>query len=308
LNIKIALDIFSTSQDKLNKEDLKSSYRSLAKSRHPDHGGSNELMIELNDAYELLLSKVDGRNRLQDWRERDEKEKQELKELKSVIETKLNSAIDSFMDHLKGVLGGDEEISVSEISGGFNNVNISFMSTKKRSYFTLTVFVRSVRQSMMIGDENTDFEVTIVTDIFHNNKKIKLAQKTWKSTTDHSSFLNPEKLFPASKCREAFAKNANREPKKSDFETMLRSFGNVNVNSDTYHLYFDNGYRIVLYRLIYRREGAWYINGVYKGPGGQRLPISFSKDAFVQSSEGIELLLNELMRLKAITDEEALRV
>lgn len=38
-------------------EDIKKKFRELAKKYHPDHGGSNEKMIEILDAYNRLINK-----------------------------------------------------------------------------------------------------------------------------------------------------------------------------------------------------------------------------------------------------------
>ncbi|MCP3898875.1 MAG: J domain-containing protein [Desulfobacteraceae bacterium] len=46
----------------MTKKELTKHYRALAKQIHPDTGGSNEEFVELNNAYESLLSRISDQN------------------------------------------------------------------------------------------------------------------------------------------------------------------------------------------------------------------------------------------------------
>lgn len=44
----------------IQKEDIKKQYHFLAKKNHPDLGGSDEVMEQLNHAYTLLMKYIEG--------------------------------------------------------------------------------------------------------------------------------------------------------------------------------------------------------------------------------------------------------
>ncbi|MBN2768016.1 MAG: DnaJ domain-containing protein [Campylobacterales bacterium] len=57
--LEVALETLSLPK-LITKDDIKKRYRYLAKKLHPDKGGDEKQMAEINEAYEMLMEYIDS--------------------------------------------------------------------------------------------------------------------------------------------------------------------------------------------------------------------------------------------------------
>lgn len=271
------------------------SFKQLARKNHPDLGGSAEVMKDLNLAREILSDNKSSGTAVRWTREQWEQNRKEWQDrfdaLITPIQGSLEGAAGGIRDYLSTILDRDIESKIEKkVNEHFGSLTAIFSTADKRTNVSLYISVGvSSFNSLALGGENVGASVMVHLDIYHESKKYKVSQTNWKYTDDHSEFLTPSKLLPKAKLLKVIENNRDKPIKKADFLSFLRSEFKASMDRDFAHLYTANGYRLTIYRTVFRKVPAWGINGIYKGSGGTRV-ISTIPSSMSESRETMDFL------------------
>lgn len=259
--------------------ELKKKYYQLALDNHPDKGGSTEKMQLINAAYEVLKQSVGTGSDTSkfDW----EKNRQEYRELGKQIKDVLVSGFngEKFVDYLNSVTGlkfdfkitdtFPKETDYSPYGAGFS---AEFSTADKSTKFMFSIYanittVKYTDTSKSLTGETSkeiSFDLTISTDVFHNNKKHKLAQKNYSFTNDHSFYKDPSKLFPADKVTKIVSgATSQRAFSRRDMYSFLQNKLGADTDKDFAYIPIRDDYKLVIFRSVMMRTPVWSPNGLY---------------------------------------------
>lgn len=204
-----ALRVFGLNDVPESSAVLTALYRRLSLQYHPDLGGSEEKMKDLNQAKDILSSLIGktgekgiarSKEYWDDVMKKREKENAEiLKNIRLNLESNMNPAV--FQRYFSDVF--KEEFSVkydSDVFKDYYQGNLR-LSNKDGSIVADVLIITSIygnyKKTSHLGSSNgvvyqTYFEPTIIA----NNKKYKLGRKSWSVESKFDLFSNPEVIFP----------------------------------------------------------------------------------------------------------------
>lgn len=252
-----------------SKEELKKAYYAMVKQVHPDAGGSEERMKVVNEAYEVLCdSRIDLRVERRDWMG-------ESKEIADSITKTLESSLSTsvFTKYFEEIFGSpftcDSEIGTRK---GYNTHNAVFMakfiSADKETYLKLhgyvDVFSIMTSKSTNLTGGASEIPISVDVEIVHKNKKVKPYRRNYLFGESSKVVFSPEDLFPREKMDKAVASSKKRTFSKQDMLTSLRSKYDASFDGEYLRIPIGKDYRLVLYRIVFRRQASWGINGFYK--------------------------------------------
>lgn len=281
--VEDALKLFNLKKEDLkDKELVTKRYRKLSKKFHPDFGGSEEEMQEINDAKKTLdmVTPVETI----DWDSINEKYRETAKTVKDILLTgfKPNDYISYFKkiydDNFKHEITKiyPKETMRSPSSAGF----VSEFFNKGRSIvfeIRIDCYLSDVvhpEKSLGGGiNKNISFPLIVGAYGFYGNKKLKVSQKNWKSTRDHDVLKIPELSFPKNKL-EKFKKTSKVSKfARKDMITYLtkKLKGTWDGTWVKIPLRKEDDLKLYLERQVFMRIAGW-VPIVFKGfrsvPGG----------------------------------------
>ena len=271
MDLRTALDIFEVS-DISKISNLKQAFNKLAKKHHPDLGGSNIKMIQINAAYEFLKktnfsTTSGGKTREEERRERDEKWEKAFLMTKYIVDSQFE--INNFIKHFEEIF--NETFAIKNLqkteAGGYNqSYSIEFEIGNKSNEisFFLRVYTSTcgLYDKILLPGDVGDLSITTTTEILFNRRKMKLSHSDWKMRTQRGLLSNPEILFPKDKILKKTKTVKKGKFSKKDFELSLkRLFKPVKVDDIWF---FPTKVDDVFFRLdryVMMRRGRWSLMG-----------------------------------------------
>ena len=187
----------------LQNSDLKKAYRQAALKAHPDRGGSDEEMLKVNQAYELLKNtgfNPMSREERDAQREREEAEREEQRkrdvarvtEIANNIKAQFDVALGRYKKHFEPFFKlEDPEVKVKVFDGKWENpqanIFINWPSEDGKTDIRLVVNI-SPDQGKGLADNTSEpvYNVYYKTSLYHNRKDHKMAQRDWDHYTTSS--------------------------------------------------------------------------------------------------------------------------
>ena len=250
MNFKKALNVFGLSEVP-ESETLKKLYKKLSIENHPDRGGSQGKMKDINLAYEILKNTQQSKNKKSDdvWKTiRKKKENNRkifvpkmIKMFKDIFNEK--EVLDYF-----SFLNEDLQIKadVSELKSSYDvgvQAIISIFNKEKTSVVETVFYVKYNQNSSNgltysdIDEKDVMYSVSVSTSFYHNNKKIKISQRDYNWNIGMKKFVNFSEIYPIDKMLKAIAKSSSKKFRKEDMLLGLKRELNANINGSDIFLY-----------------------------------------------------------------------
>jgi curved DNA-binding protein CbpA len=219
-----------TKSDLGDESKLKLAFRQAALKAHPDKGGSNEAMRDVNDAYELLKKQTNRSNSMDDWkRDREETNKLSLQILE-ILKSKVDYS--SFVRYFNSVYNDifthkivKEYPSTTEKYAYHTSFEVQFSNPDRSIIFILQLYCSTTdarrTSSLGSGVGNISFPLGVTAYGFYNNKKLKITQRDYTTTQNHDVLNTPELAFPKNKLEKFKGTSETKVFKKSDMILYL---------------------------------------------------------------------------------------
>ena len=230
-----ALKVLDFSKSDLGDEGkLKLAFRKAALFAHPDKGGSNEAMRDVNDAYELLKKQSSQQHSFDDYKRQADERNTKNKEIANKILESLKSKINysAFVKYFNSVYNEifvhrifNERPASSSYYVSYAGLTVEF-SNPDRSIVFILEFSASVSDatsssSLGSGVGNVSYPLGVEAYGFYNNKKLKITQRDYNRTTNHDVLDTPELSFPKVKLEKFKGTSVTKVFKKADMVTYL---------------------------------------------------------------------------------------
>ncbi len=287
-----ALKIFGVSNG-YTEEILKKKYKELAIANHPDKGGSNAKMQDINVANDLLKKSIGHSGSTIsgggfDWAASNKEYKDTAGNI--IITMQKNFVPKAFTEYFKKFSGLDFEAKITKIypldvdlekAYSIHNAifNVEFFTHDRETVFTLnaSVYISDVISGgLSSGDVAGEAPTSVTAFGFHNNKKQKMGQKDYKFGQSQAILSKPELMFPEAKMKKIFGGVVTGKFKKQDMEVGLQKKLNAYFNGDYVSIPLSGSwkevgrkdkdeYYLVLIRQVFMKVPAWWVNGLFKG-------------------------------------------
>jgi hypothetical protein len=283
MSIDHALNLFGLSVNDLGDKDLiKNTFRKLVFKNHPDRGGNEEIMKQINLAHEVLKRSRSGGTKGSsgfDWDALHKKYAQ----MGRIIKDRLVKAFDTsaYLKHFNKFSKSDIRFQFKRIfpnegdsapnSAGFTG---EFSDSDRNTVFTIRVSVSlsDVVDSNALSFDDLDMNVHIGAVGFYGTREQKLSQRNWKFTSDHKFFKDPNKIFPSAKLKKIFSgSTSKRKFQKRDMVAFLTKklkarwdgeFAWIPVGISTEDL--KGTFHLAVFRTTFMRMATWGVNGIYE--------------------------------------------
>ena len=279
--------------------DVKKTYRALSSKNHPDNGGNDDDMAQINVAYSILKDTNSSQPYTLNWKEIRERNELKASDLTNVIKNTFN--VSAFLAYFRGFTGEDFEYIIHETSNQWNGgINVKFFNKDKTTVFTFAATASTndrSKPSFSGNNENISFELGITAFGYINRKKIKMARRDWAFDNDHAALFDPSKSFGRAKLVKAFSQPKTTDMKKADFQLALEYELNAKHVSDVDFIPLGDDYFLKVYRMVWNRVPAWTFCGIsYKQGFTYKNTNHRVYHTFYENSEAIDTLL----KLKAL--------
>ena len=284
------------------QDELKSKYRKLAILKHPDKGGDLEGMQKLNAAYEILQSTTGSPSSHMTWEERRERDKMFGKIALSAIRKKLDA--EAFTNFFSEIFSDSFVANVTEKSDSYGaSVSAQWSNKDQTTVLDLNIYVSfgDLYRGNSLAQEDHGLTMTLNRSIYHNRRKVKLAQNTYSFDTDYTVLHEPERLFPRDKLVTKKDKEAERKISKRDIVLAFHKELSADSNGNDFWVPLQGGYKLHIYRHVMMRQGGWMFGGLYqKSKRVAQLPFT----TFLEQEDTISWLIDELKAVQRIQGEE----
>jgi len=319
MSIDTALDFLDLTADDLGDVDkIKKAYKKAAVKNHPDHGGSDDAMKNVNLAYELLkASKVSFVKHEYDF-DKMNKEYQELgKKVKDELVNAFRPEIftsyfqDIFKKEFKGEITSTfpKESQRNPTNAGFS---AEIFTLDKRIVFSIYVSVYLVDvkygQSLGGGSGGIDYTVDVTAHGLYDRRKQKISRRDYKRISNQVVLLDPKVIFPKAKITKIV-----KEPKRKSFKrrdmylSLQKELKAKTVDEWVYIPLNDKGWELVIFRMTFRRVAGWMINGLYLRTGklgSSSRKYQLKTKSFPEKEELIEFIKELQKKSKNLEDKK----
>lgn len=316
-----------TRADLGDKDKVKKTYRQKALDAHPDRGGSEEQMKLVNQAYDILTgssaggagSPADQEQKYQDFKARQKETDAKMKVVLKSMADELDQTIklDAFKAHVEKATGKTFKATIDKKETSYHYLiyTIKLVSEDGLTSFDMTVHASAAdvaygKGAATLGGsgaEHVSFPISIVTTVFHDNRKVKLAAKNWKLTSDHKTLIEPEDLFPTSKLAKMMGgKDKGRKFQKRDMLLSLeKRLGAYVWSGKDIKVTIPVGDAwLLLFRSTWRGQAAWMTNALYSSKNGGKSLSHVTFGTFEESEATIEFLVKLHNGAKGKTGDE----
>lgn len=276
MSVDKALEIFNLDRDEASdKTKLRKKYKELSIKFHPDHGGTNEQMRDINLAYEVLNKLNLSSSGEFDWKESAEEYRKLGKRMKKMLVSLFNEKIYvNYLNKLSGKNFNYEYIrkfpSENENNPSYAGFDIKFKSDDNETFFDLhlSVTLHQVKHNKSLGGGNDEYFYKIFYYVtgYHEGKDVKIKQRSIGSSDKKNIFINPEVAFSKARMKKIFSGEVRKGSKfkKSDMFGFLRNKLNATFNDDVAFIPLFDNYKLVIYRMVMMRVPSWGFNGIYE--------------------------------------------
>jgi curved DNA-binding protein CbpA len=275
-----AMEVFGI-KDKKTAEEIKKLYRQLATKYHPDRGGSEEKMKEINAAYEILKNGATPAKDTVNWDDIHAQYKVMCQQVNEriekifkpkVYETYLNSVLDGYNFKLSSITYYGEEYYKSPDknygSPTYAGIKAIFDDDKNNSSIEINFMVHlpSLKKASGLTDNsNAKYPLNVNAIGFIAGRKFKLFDENWKSVGITDAKINdPESILPKTKLKKQLMKQAKTKATKKDFLTLISKVLKAERMDDgSFMVPIEKDYYLGLDRGTMMRKGYWNI-GIYE--------------------------------------------
>jgi curved DNA-binding protein CbpA len=292
-----------TKSDLGDESKLKLAFRQAALKAHPDKGGSNEAMRDVNDAYELLKKQTNRSNSMDDWkRDREETNKLSLQILE-ILKSKVDYS--SFVRYFNSVY---DDIFTHKIVKEYPTTNekyayhasfeVQFSNPDRSIIFVLQLYCSTTdarrTSSLGSGAGNISFPLGVTAYGFYNNKKLKITQRDWTTTQNHDVLNSPELSFPKAKLEKFKGTSVSKVFKKSDMILYLtKKLGMTWDGQQARVKDVPKPLAIVFSRMTMLRTAAWSLN-LYENSRWVREQRTVTFPETIETAQKIEDLVKKV--------------
>ena len=229
-----AVKVLSIDKSDISDESkLKLAFRTAALKSHPDKGGSNEAMRDVNDAYEFLKKhkgSASGTNKF-DW-EQSRKEYINIGlKILEILKSTLN--YNSFTSYFENIYGepfsykiiSERPKSTETSTPHYATLNLEFANNDRGILFLMEVScdLNAAKRTSSLGSgaANISYSLLISAFGFFNNKKMKITQRDYTRTQNHDILTKPEISFPKAKLEKFKKTSSSKVFKRADMLAYL---------------------------------------------------------------------------------------
>ena len=308
MSVGDALKVLGLTKDELGDADaLKRAYRKASLTNHPDAGGSNEAMLQVNAAHEVLKNRsASASGQRFDWDDHKQKHEQIAKVVLADLQTKFDPEV--FKAYFEKTIGKTftydvkSKLTVTSYYG-YANITAEFTSDDKKTMIDIRYQVSTQGVDVnknYLGLAGMTLPTYVNTSVLHNLRKFKMKQRDYEFTQDATAFTDPSLMFPRAKLLKMVSNTEQRKVAKRDFILAFeKELGMKRQDNDFYNMPLGGDLRLLVYRMTLMRQGAWSINGIYEkhkrvamGP-----TVTFHEDA-----DTLDYMVEEFAKLKGMTD------
>ncbi len=282
MSVNDALTLFDMSASDLGDVNLiKKKYRELSIKHHPDKGGDLETMKKVNDAKITLdKAKAGSSSGKFDWDAMNKKYQELGKRIKEKLMKDFKS--ENYTKYFEKIY--DEKFDYEQTkefpkdkdrSPHYAGFQFDFFNKDRSIVFEIYVsanLVESQQTNVLGGGQgNISFPLLVHGYGFYNNRKLKISQRDWKSTSDHDVLTKPELVFPEKKLQQFKTKSKDIVFKKKDMITYLTKKLKGSWDGQWVKIPLKDDLKLYLARNVFMRQAGWspQVFKKWKGvPGG----------------------------------------
>lgn len=315
-----ALDLFGISKEDLSNKDLiKKKYRQLSLKYHPDRGGSDELMKRVNDAKATLdkAKSISVRSSSGgfDWDELNKKYQELGKRIKKILQDGFQP--EKYVAYFSKIYNENFKYDITKTFPKENNKRPSYAGFECEFYNKDRTIVFELYISSMLVDATSttslggtdkyiSFPLMVIAYGLYKNRKLKVAQRDWKSTNDHKVLHDPTLAFPEKKLEQFKQKAKHRKFTRKDMLTYLTKklkgtydgqWVKIPLTDPTPGKIIGDNLKLYLERNVFMRQAGWQpmlFKGVKAVPGG--IYVTFPETE--ETAEYFDNLVSKAQRIK----------
>lgn len=228
---------------------LKQAFRKAALKHHPDRGGDAETFKKVNEANDVLQGTGAGNWESGKWSSQDRQAEHAARDEKFrkaaevvIAQLKQDFKPEVFDKYFEEKTNKKYTYKVTWNEGtkgdrfAFHNVGVrvEWLADDKNTAFSLQAYVDMISvvypKPSLGGGLDYDaigYDMMVITDIFHNNRKVKFTQKNYQRSQLKSLLTNPESLFPSKKMAAMMGgkDNARKFSKRDMFLGIAKKLG-----------------------------------------------------------------------------------
>lgn len=312
MSLDTALRIMGLTQDDLaDKEKVKSTYRRLSQTAHPDKGGSTKMMQDLNLAYEVVSKTSSTTTGKTDW----EKIYKDYRTLAIHVKNVLSNSFQTseftkyFGDMFGEVFTHTITLTPDEKTRNPNyaGMTVEIYNKDKSTVFEFDVHVNlnNLRGAASLGSSDVDFTLMVTAYGFHNNKKQKLSKTDYKWTNSHNVLKDPTVAFPKTKIQKiAKGSTSDRAFKRRDMRTYIEKKLDGSFDREFIRIPLVGEYRLTIYRATFMRTPFYMVNGIYSRYSRVNYGVTISMPEDEVTAKVLEDIQNTVRKLKTPSEEQ----
>lgn len=304
ITVDQALQVLNIDRSELSDESkLKMAFRTAALKSHPDRGGSNEAMRDVNDAYELLKKTSASSNSMDD-RKKDREEMNKLaKQILEILKSKFDYS--AFIKYFNSIYNDifthkiNREYPIgSEMYAHHASIEIEFANSDRSIIFIIQLYCDtndvSKTSSLGSGVGNMSYPLGVSAYGFYNNKKLKITQRDYNRTQNHDVLNLPELSFPKAKLEKFKGTSIAKVFKKSDMVLYLTKKLGMTWDGEQARVKdVPKSLAIVFSRMTMFKTAAWSLNFYENRRGVPGLDYVTLPET-IEAAQAIEKLVKQL--------------
>jgi len=267
-----------------SQSDLKKAFKRASLKSHPDKGGSDEAMQQVNAAYEVLQKHNDKTTSSMDWDavKRDNKDRAEAWTDYVTGQLTRHFDIEEYTDYLSEQVDqrlGFEKVIKTGV-GLYTYATYKWKSLDSKIVFSLEMSFRNESSQSGLAD-NTDGitlgEINYSTEVMINRKKVKMTQANYVfGAKSKNIFKDPKVAFPKAKINKAM-KDSNKALKRADYMLTFKNELKADVSGNVIRVPLPkvlddkgNPMKVVMERSTFMRKGLYNIHDI-RGDRGVKM-------------------------------------
>ena len=295
-------------------DDVKKAYRQKAKENHPDVGGSEEAMKDVNLAYELLQNTVGKVSTRTNWDEIGKKYSALRDQINDIIKKSFDT--NAFIKYFETFFGQPFKVELityygeGEKNPAFAGVKARFVSDDDMITLMLnaSVYLTNISGNTSLGG-STELSIPLsVSGVgFFNARKFKLFDSAWGNTMASINLNKPEEFFPEAKLKKHSTKKDRTKATRKDYVTAVLTVlkGKPMSDKDSYMCEIGEDTYLGISRSTFMRVGMWRFL-MYNKVGAHRyIPVKGDSHwSFLEEPELLDVMLSLKGKdISAITKE-----
>ncbi len=263
-----------------NPVDLKTAYRKLAMTMHPDQGGTDEQMKDLIASYSLLSKATPGgggaspAQAKQSWDDRQAKQKEKNGRDYDAMLDLFNEAFDqhALLAYLARFIKEPLTVEIktttrqkaldSTYDAWFmGNVEVSNPDKTTVVYLSYSIHPETPKSNGLgggdIDERDVLFSISTGTEIYFAKRKQKVGQRDWKWRAGAKAIEDFEEILPPARMKKIFSGATTKVFKRADMKLGLEKEVNADYQSSGTNEQFR--FDICGYDIVRQKKGQSYV-------------------------------------------------